>query len=289
VQRKRKWSVEPARSVMTFELGTHRRLKALLAVLFLGGIVAHASAGPKPELRVCADGNNLPFSNRENAGFENALAELLARDLRAHLTYTWAPQRRGFFRNTLNAGVCDVVMGVPSTLDMVQTSRPYYRSSYVFVFGPRAPHVRSLAAPELRQLRIGVPVVGDDGANPPPVLALAARGLIANVRGYSVYGDYSADSPPAELIRALRRDEIDIAIAWGPLAGYYARRGQPKLDYAPIPEAEAPAGLTFGFDISLAVRKGDTARLTELNRVLERERIPIADILARFSVPLVPR
>ncbi len=274
---------------MAFELGTHRRLKALFALVFLGGMVAHASAGPRPELRVCADGNNLPFSNRQGAGFENALAELLARDLGAHLSYTWAPQRRGFFRNTLNAGVCDVVMGVPSSLDLVQTSRPYYRSSYVFVFGPHAPHVHSLDAPELRQLRIGVPLVGDDGANPPPVLALASRGLIPNLRGYSVYGDYSSDSPPAELIRALRRGEIDIALAWGPLAGYYARHGEPQLGYAPIPEAEAPLGLSYKFDIALAVRKGDAARLALLNRALERERAPIAEILVRFGVPRYPR
>ena len=240
-------------------------------------------------LRVCADANNLPFSNDRGGGFENEIAELLAADLGTKLSYAWAPQRRGFIRTTLNAGLCDVVMGVPSALGSVQTSRPYYRSSYVFVLGPGAPRVSSLDAPELRELRIGVPLVGAEGANPPPLLALALRGLVANVRGYSVYGDYRNESPPAELIRALRRDEIDLAIAWGPLAGYYASQGGPKLSVAPLRQTEAPPGLDFVFDISLGVRKGDARLLADLNRALTRQRAAIAAVLARYSVPISSR
>ncbi|HEX3853784.1 MAG TPA: quinoprotein dehydrogenase-associated putative ABC transporter substrate-binding protein [Polyangiaceae bacterium] len=244
-----------------------------------------AAAGTKRELRVCADANNLPFSNAVGEGFENKLAELIATDLGATVTYTFAPQRRGFLRTTLNAGRCDVVMGVPTSLDMVATTRPYYRSAYVFVYGPEAPHVRSLDAPELRRLRIGVPLVGDDGANPPPVLALASRDLIDNMHAYSVYGDYRKPSPPAEIVRALRRREIDVALAWGPLAGYFAHAEEPALSYARIPEKDAPAGSTFAFDISVGVRRGDTALRNELNDLLARRRVAIDALLARYHVP----
>jgi mxaJ protein len=249
------------------------------------GFATHASAAGGRQLRVCADGNNMPFSNQRGEGFENKLAQLIANDLGAELSYVWAPQRRGFIRNTLNANRCDVVMGVPAKLGIVATSRPYYRSGYVFVYGPRSPHVNSLDAPELHRLRIGVPLVGDDGANPPPALALALRGLVPNIRGYSVYGDYRADTPPAELVRALRRGEIDIALAWGPLAGYYAAHPEPALAFALIPESEAPPGLTFGFDISLGVRRADEPLLAELDGILLKRQRAIEKLLDRYGVP----
>jgi mxaJ protein len=245
------------------------------------------AADEKPaarELRVCADPNNLPFSNERGEGFENRLASLIAEDLGARVTYTLSPQRRGFIRETLKAGRCDVVMGVPTKLDMLLTTKPYYRSGYVFVHAPGTARVASLDAPELRGMRIGVPLVGDDGANPPPVLALAERGLVANVRGYSVYGDYREESPPADLIRGLRRGEIDVAIAWGPLAGYYAAAA-PALELTPLPEKDAPQGLTFSFDISMGVRKGDQALAAELDGALSRRRDAIVKILDEYRVP----
>jgi mxaJ protein len=234
---------------------------------------------------VCADGNNLPFSNERGEGFENKLATLVANDLGAEVTYTWWPQRRGFFRETLKANKCDVVMGVPAKLDVVSTTRPYYRSGYAFVYGPNAPHVTSLEAPELHSMRIGVPMVGDDGANPPPVLALASRGLIGNMRAYSVYGDYRRESPPADAIRALRTGDADIAIAWGPVAGYYAARPAPALAVAMIPESDAPAGFTFEFDIAMAVRREDKAFAAELDAVLARRKKEIEAVLESYDVP----
>ena len=263
-------------------------LTGLLVASVIASFASRPSAAVRRQLRVCADGNNLPFSNERGEGFENKLAELIARDLSAEVTYVWAPQRRGFFRNTLNANLCDVVMGVPTKLDMVATSRPYYRSGYVFVYGPHAPRVKSLDAPDLHQLRIGLPLVGDDGANPPPVLALAARGLIPNIHGYSVYGDYRVDSPPAELVRALRRGDIDIAVAWGPLGGYYATHPSPALAYTLIPEKEAPPGLTFSFDISLGVRHADKSLLAEFNAILAKHQHQIDRLLNRYSVPRLP-
>jgi mxaJ protein len=266
-----------------------KRFRLSLALSVVCGFVlcAESSVAVAP-LRVCADPNNLPFSNQHEQGFENRLAQLLAKDLRRSVSYTWAPQRRGFLRNTLNADACDVVMGVPVKLEAVATTRPYYRSGYVLVSAPHVPVPSSLAAPELHQLRIGVPLVGDDGANPPPLFALAAHGLLSNLRGYSVYGDYRDDSPPAQLLRALRRGDIDVAIAWGPLAGYYAARPAPALGYAFIPESDAPPGLTFSFEIAIGVRRSDQALLRELDAALLRRKREISALLASYNVPRLP-
>jgi mxaJ protein len=146
------------------------------------------------------------------------------------LEYTWWPQRRGFTRLTLNAGVCDVIAGVPQEYELALTTAPYYTSSYVFVTrGGHAARVSSFDDERLRRLTIGIHVVGDDYANVPPGDALVARGIIANVRGYSVYGDYAEPTPPARLIDGVAAGDVDIAIAWGPLAGYFASRVEPPL------------------------------------------------------------
>src|SRR5215217_8214805 len=176
-------------------------------------------------LRVCADPNNLPFSNAKGQGFENRIAELVAREMGRSVKYTWWAQRRGFVRNTLNAGDCDVIIGVPASFDLTAVTNPYYRSSYVFVTRrDRNIHVSSYDDPILRKLRIGVQLVGDDGANTPPVHALGQRGIRGNLKGYLVYGDYREPNPPARIVDAVVKGEVDVAIVWGPLAGFFAAR-----------------------------------------------------------------
>jgi mxaJ protein len=249
--------------------------------------IVHAAA---PPLRVCADPNNLPFTNQRGEGFENRIAELLARDLHTHVEYTWWAQRRGFLRNTLNAGRCDVVIGLPSGIDAAITTQPYYRSTYVFVTR-RARHldIRSFDDPRLKTLRIGVPMVGDDGANAPPAHALARRGIVANVVGYNVYGDYRQESPPSQLIAAVARGDVDVAAAWGPLAGFFAARQAVPLRVTPVappPRMEAMR-LPVAFDISMATRRGDGARHAMLDAFITRRRAQIDRILAEFHVPRV--
>src|ERR1043166_7174348 len=149
----------------------------------------HGSPSP---LRVCADPNNMPFSNRNGQGFENRIAALVAHDLKRPLAYFWSPQRRGFIRNTLNAGNCDVVVGIPAAFGPLLSTRAYYRSSYVFVSRrDRHLRIRSFDDRRLRSLTIGVQITGDDYDNPPAAQALASRHMVENVRGYTVYGDYS--------------------------------------------------------------------------------------------------
>src|SRR5207253_1835343 len=148
----------------------------------------------------------LPFSNRRLEGFENRIGALIARELGAKVSYTWWAQRRGFFRNTLKAGLCDVVLGVPAGFEMAATTRPYYRSTYVFVTRRgRGLDVRSFDDASLRRLKIGVPLAGNDYANPPPAHALSRRGIVDNVVGYTLYGDYAAANPPARIVEAVAR------------------------------------------------------------------------------------
>jgi mxaJ protein len=255
--------------------------------MMLGSLIALALAvapAGGEALRVCADPNNLPFSNARGAGFENELAELLGRELRRPVHYTWWAQRRGFLRNTLQAHLCDVVMGVPADLAMVRTTRPYYRASYVFASRvDRALTVSSFDDPALARLRIGVPLVGDDGMNPPPAHALGRRGIIDNVVGFPVYGDYRQDSPPNRIMEALIRGEIDVAVVWGPTAGAFARHSHVPLRLTTVSPAHDD-GLPFVFAIALGVRKDDEGLQRKLDQVLERRRARITRILERHGV-----
>jgi quinoprotein dehydrogenase-associated probable ABC transporter substrate-binding protein len=246
-----------------------------------------ATASHAQVLSVCADPNNLPFSNDKLEGFENKLAELVGKDLGLPVRYTWMPQRRGFVRNTLKAGRCDVIMGVPTSFELARPTNPYYRSSYVFVYRTdRHIQIHSLDDPILKRLRIGVHVIGDDYANVPPAAALAQRHIVRNVVGYTIYGDYSQPNPPARLIEAVARGDVDVAIAWGPLAGYFVSRQPVPLAVVPVsPQIDLPF-LPFVFDISMAVRRGDDSLRAHLDAVLERRQPEIRRLLQAYGVPL---
>lgn len=259
-----------------------RERAAVLQVLPM----AHA-ATPQPQaaLRVCADPNNLPFSNRRGEGFENQLAVMLAAELHRSLEYTWWPQRRGFIKNTLNARRCDLLLGVPAGYEMVDTTRAYYTSSYVFVARrDRKLQLASFDDPRLRTLRIGVHAIGDDYNNVPPVESLALRGLVHNLRGYPIYGAYSQPDPPRNLLDALVRDEIDVGIAWGPLAGYFASREPVALCVQPILTEDPKIPLHFA--IAMGVRHGDSQLRRAVDRVLVARAPAIESILRRYGVPL---
>jgi mxaJ protein len=253
----------------------------------LAAMIVYAAHAAEP-LRVCADPNNMPFTNARGEGFENRIASLLARDLGTTVEYTWWAQRRGFLRSTLNAGLCDVVIGLPTRMEMALTTKPYYRSTYVFVTRrSRRLNITSFDDARLRTLKIGIPIVGDDGANPPPAHALARRGLVQNVVGYSVFGDYRQESPPSALIAAVARGEIDVAAAWGPLAGYFASRQREPLIVLPVRADRDGPSLPFVFDMSMAVRRGDKARRDVLEAFLARRHVEIERILDDFHVPRV--
>ena len=266
--------------------GTRALSVRVLTLMASAALTASCMHTPQRILRVCADPNNLPFSNEAREGFENKLADLLARDRRATLEYTWWAQRRGFVRHTLAAGSCDVVMGVPAAFDPVRTTRPYYTSTYVFAARrDRGLHLASLDDPRLRSLRVGVQMIGDDFTNSPPAHALSDRGIVRNVVGYSVFGDYREPSPLSAVMSAVERGDVDTAVVWGPAAGFFARGAAHPFELTAVsPRADGPAR-PFVFAISMGVRRDDAALAAELDDFIVRRRADIDRILADYGVP----
>jgi mxaJ protein len=254
----------------------------ILAALLL---LSSAALAAEP-LRVCSDPNNLPFSNSKGEGFENRIAELIAREMGTTVSYYWWAQRRGFVRNTLTAGKCDVIIGIPSSFELAAATRPYYRSSYVFVTRrDRKLGVTSFDDPRLHKLKIGVQMIGDDYASSPPAHALANRGITTNVSGYMVYGDYSTPDPPRRIIDAVAKGDVDVSAVWGPTAGYYIRHSRVPLVAKPVePQFDLPF-LPFVFDISMGVRRGETALKDKLDAIIEKRRSDIDAILRDYGVP----
>jgi mxaJ protein len=253
-----------------------------LAALLLGSCTRERT------LTACADPNNLPFSNGAGQGFENKLAEMIATDLHAKLRYVWWAQRRGYVRNTLGDAKCDFWPGIGSNVEMAATTRPYYRSTYVFV--TRAGDKLSgltLDDPRLRKLRIGVQLVGDDGSNTPPAHALSRRGIVGNVRGYMIYGDYRQPNPPAAIVEAVAGRQVDVALVWGPLAGYFAARSPVPLRLQPVTPWMDAMQWPMQFDVSVGVRRDDQELLKEIDDALVRRAGDIQRLLTAYHVPLV--
>jgi mxaJ protein len=264
------------------------RVLLLLLIPFSPPAWCDEPRSSETQFRVCADPNNLPFSNHHQQGFENKIAELLARERGQQVVYTWWPQRRGFLRNTLQAGVCDVVLGVPAGYGPVLTTPPYYRSTYVFVSRQSAaPPVSSFDDPLLRTLKIGVHLIGDDYANSPPAHLLGSKGIVENVVGYSIYGDYAEESPPGKIITAVAAREIDVAIVWGPIAGYFAKQQTEPLSVTPVPSEASTPTLPFSYHIAVGVRRGDEALKTQLTELLQRKAPEISRILLDYGIPTV--
>jgi quinoprotein dehydrogenase-associated probable ABC transporter substrate-binding protein len=254
-------------------------LRLLLAAL----AITCAAAQAAPELRVCADPANLPYSQRDESGFENRIAHLVAEDLGMRLSWFWQEQTRGFVRKTMGAGECDVFIGVPAGFDKVLRTRPYYRSTYVAVTRHGEPPFAGFAQDRLNGRRFGVQLIGNDLAASPPGHALARAGAVDNVTGYPVYGD----GPAAQrMVDAVAGGRIDVALVWGPQAGWFARRAAVPLDVAPL---QAPPGLAmpFEFAIAMGVRKGDTALRDRLDAVLARRKADIDAILDAYAVPRI--
>jgi mxaJ protein len=255
------------------------------AILFLA-LPATVTFAAERVLRIAADPNNLPFSNERLEGFENRIAEILAEELGVRIEYMWWPQRRGFFRETVGAGRADIVMGVPAAFERVLTTKPYYTSSYVFVRRADSVPVNSFDDPALRVLTIGVQLAGDDGINTPPAHALAMRGMVENIRGYTLFGDYAQDSPPSAIVKAVAEGEVDVAVAWGPMAGYFAARQSRPLRIEPVGPCECPE-LQFIFSIAIGVARGKHDLRDQIDAALVRRAAEIERLLDQYAVPRV--
>ena len=253
-------------------------------VLLLVCCLAGASSGEQGEpIRVCADPDNLPYSNRELQGFENKIGEVIAQELGASLAYYWWPAQMGMVRNTLQRDRCDVLISIPKGYDPVLWTKPYYRSTYLLAYrSDRKLGLRSLDDPALKRLRIGVHV------NTPPYDALANRGLAENMVSYRLFFDPQDPDPsrrPEKVLQDVLSGAIDVAVAWGPMVGYFARQHpSPALEMVPLGDnAEA---MTFEF--SMGVKKGNRELKTRLEGALDRREADVRRILADYAVPLLP-
>jgi mxaJ protein len=256
--------------------------RSFAILLAASGICAAA------ELRVCADPDNLPYSNVHAQGFENKLAELAGRYLGRTVRYVWLPQR-GRFLKALREDACDVEMGVPAGFKLADTTAPYYRSSYVFVTRRSgAPGVRSFNDPGLRHARIGLLALSADDAAVPPAHILARRGMASNIVWFRQYQNFIAPNQPGTLIDAVASGQVDVAIAWGPQAGYFALSSPVPLRLNPVPPS-GDAKIPLAFNISIGVRPGDRGLVRKMNRFIEQRRVEIRRILERYGVPEVER
>ena len=234
------------------------------------------------EFKVCADPENMPYSNNKQEGFEDKIAEVLAKDLGKKLSFTYAYSRQGFFRNTLGANRCDVVMGTTSDSYMMRTSKPYYRAGHVYVWRKESNfNITDWNSPDLRKGFIGVI------DHSPATIPMDAHGLIANARPYRIQRDLNL--PPSFMIDDLAKGDIDIAIAWGPIGGYFAKQSKVPMVVAPIPEYETEnaKGKEY-WNISVGVRKKDKERMAMIQGALDRNQDKILKILDDYGIPHVP-
>jgi|tagenome__1003787_1003787.scaffolds.fasta_scaffold20644040_2 mxaJ protein len=251
-------------------------------------LVSAGAASAGRELRVCADPDNLPYSNDKREGFENKLVDVIAKDLHAKVKYTWIRQRRGFIRRTLTAKACDLLPGIPGGLENVLATKPYYRSTYVFVYRKGdGLELRSFDDPALRKLRIGLHAIAVEGANQPPAYALGRRGLAGNVVGFSMFGVEGVTNPQGRIIEAVANGDIDVAIVWGPFGGYFGKRQKKELSVVPVSPAVEPSGIPFAWDMAMGVKPGDTELKTKVEAILERRRKDVEKILDAYGIPMV--
>jgi len=232
-------------------------------------------------LRVCADPRNLPFSDEKGSGFENKLAELFAEKLQKKLDYTFFPQATGFVRMTLAAHRCDVIMGFPQGDEIAQGTNPYYRTAYALVTrkGSGLEDITSLADERLKGKHLGIV------AGTPPATYMAANGLMANAKPYPLMIDTRVDSSAAAMMNDLGSGEIDAAVLWGPMAGYYAKQANPPLHVTPL--VNEKSGPQLVYRIGMGVRSADQNWKRVLNRLIAENQPAINKILLDYGVPLL--
>lgn len=270
-------------------------LAALAAVLMAAGALPAAAqdAPARTALKVCQDPNNLPFSNVAGEGLENRLAELLGKSLGLPVTYYSFPARMGFVRNTLRYKLpgddypCDIVMSVPVGFDQVSGTKAYYRSTYALVYpqGKGLDGVRTvddflaLDPARLRTLRIGL------YDRTPASEWLSKHGLVDQGVPYQMLNADPAQYPGELLERELAAGRVDVAIVWGPIAGFFAKRvQQPRLTVVPM---KSEPGVRFDFAMAMGVRYGEREWKQQVESWLETDRANILAVLRDFGVPLV--
>jgi quinoprotein dehydrogenase-associated probable ABC transporter substrate-binding protein len=239
-----------------------------------------AEAVDRSHLRVCADPNNLPFSNQNGEGFENKIADLLAAELGVPVRYTWYPDSMGFIRSTLNARACDIVIGTAAGNELLQNTNPYYRSTYAIVYRKDD----KLDAASVADLARKAQTIGAVAGTPPTTL-LAQAGALDKLRSYQLVVDTRFDSPGRQLVHDVATGTIDSGILWGPIAGYFAKMEDVPLEVVPLPLNEGSPRLDFR--VTMGVRYNEPEWKREINSLIRRKQPEITRILLDYGVPLL--
>jgi quinoprotein dehydrogenase-associated probable ABC transporter substrate-binding protein len=268
-------------------------MRVLVGVAFICAGLARAAAAqdsglagsvelvdPKV-LRVCADPNNLPFTNEKKEGFENKLADFLAGKLGKSVSYTYFPMVTGFVRKTLGEFKCDVILGYPQGDELVQNTNAYYRTTYALIYKPGngLDGLDMMADPRLKEKRIGIV------AGTPPASIMARNGLMAKAKPYPLMVDTRYESSTQKMIADLKAGEIDVAVLWGPFAGYYAKQSAEPLAVVPLLKEKKSSHMVFR--ITMGVRASDQEWKRTLNNLLRDNQKDINGILLEFGVPLL--
>jgi len=232
-------------------------------------------------LRVCADPNNLPFSNDKSEGFENKIAEIFAAKLGQRLAYTYYPGATGFVRMTLASYRCDLIMGFPQGGDLVQSTNPYYRTAYALVSKAASglEGVDTLGDGRLKGKRIGVV------AGTPPASYLVADGLIQNSKPYPLVVDTRYDSSAQVMVNDIYSDAIDAGVLWGPLAGYYASHAAPQMKVTLL--LKEKGGPHLDYRMTMGVRPADQNWKRQLNRLIAENQPAVNKLLLDYGIPII--
>lgn len=256
------------------------RFLSAVALACLAAGAAVAEGGGKAPLRICADPDNPPYSVRDGSGFDNRIATVIAQQLGRRPVFVWARERRGFIREQFNKNACDVLMGVPQGMRAVMTTAPYYRSTYVFVTRRQDRlQLASFSDPKLDHRRIGLQIMEEDLS--PPSLPLIRSGHAGQLVGFESFGEHAAD-----IVRAVSTKNIDLAVVWGPLAGYYAAR-QGGIELRPV-SPQVDSGIPFTFALTAGVHKQDVELRDRINDAIRAKQRVITAILTSYHIPLLP-
>ena len=255
--------------------------RVILAVLVVGagGFSGEASAGV---IRVCADPDNMPFSNDKGEGFENKLAELIAAKLDDAVDYTWFSESSGYVPNAVGTDACDLIMGYAQGTGLIDNSNPYYRTSYVLIYRQNDPNlagVDRLSDPRLKGKRIGL------FARTPPASMLALYGLVSHAKPVEVNAGESASKAAEAMIGEIASGKLDAGLLWGPVGGYYAQRSSVALALVPLVKENAGPSTIYG--ITLGLRPNDPQWKHQINKVIAENEREIDGILQSYNVPVL--
>lgn len=253
-----------------------------LAVALGGASAQGAEPASSSSLRVCADPDNMPFSSEKGDGFENKLAELIARELDAKLEYSWFAEASGYVPNTMGRDACDLVMGYAQGTGLIEDTNPYYHTSYVLIYRERDANlkdVNQLSDPRLKGKRIGF------FARTPPASILAIHGLLGNAKAFEINADESASKAAQTMVEEIASGELDLGLLWGPVGGYYAERADVPLKLVPLVKENAGPSTIYG--ITMGVRPNEPQWKHTINKLIAENQGEINVILEGYNVPLL--